>query len=1060
MSSPGPTEQLSPWRRLFEEVRRAAGNRRDHDGIQGSINWLRKQMESRGANPNVVRNIIYRDKGRLADKRVLFEILSDLAKQSGGAPLRAPEIEGLLAPTRNGEAEVLQLLGREKKRAYKQFVDGVRAAEHPKLLIVGRAGSGKTLLLDYVEEALTAWQPRPLRLEFGAGYLSSSLTRLALAVGVAPAVIESKLAKIGVSGAFAVQADAQAEVARTINDAIRAADEPLVLLAHVSRPPAAEESLGGAPLRLNTPEVPRVNTAEWLWLSLFEPLTRLPRVSLLVSMTEVPARVVTAHGGFEEPVRLSPPTIAEARRFVRARLPNLEPRQQEEVARRAGRSYEELRTLTLLAEVRVELPDEGAVTRGESAIHVNQLASLVNSTSDERLADFLTSVAVLSLPEYPAFEARALKAVREHGEETSPLELSFLDQLPAGSESWRPFSRQFGRLLRRNLSTARPERFRDLNLRAARYYREAAELDPSGECATRHVHHLLHGRDWTSLIAWIHRFGIQPSLVRPLWADALAELPAGPQLEEIAHQVASHYVRLGAYDHPDASRAFLVLSSSDQASLRAWALIQRAEGAAARGQVRVAEELLAQCPRSGDAMREVEAALVRATVARWRSSLDEAARLVETVARPLLAGVAPDDRDSRVARAKSAVWAGLIAKDRGDLRTALEEFARVEPGDELVEARVAFQQGDVQLMLGRFDAAKTSLDLAVELSRRNQALIAEQARYLSRRGTLYRRRGEIDLALADFEAARAILADDQEVAEPERAFREARGNEEYALALLADGRFEQAILLFEENISAFEQYSSGFGLDASYRVLRSTLRLALAYLFRSLGQPYRLPLIRPLEQTAAGGDLDHARSLHAAVRGGLADHSGIRLQWMLRRNIRLVGSLMADSPEQAQAEAHCALVEARHPFQEAESLAYLAWASLRAGDHRQALDHSIAAVSTLDTVATAGERSDLGLRAWLTSMSIRGHLHTGESEKAVSMLVRWLSQRSLQPLHEPVLRVFGQTVEDSGRFEALQLPSLSRLLRFEPYQPGGRMRLPDELMARWRAAERCSLGLA
>ena len=84
------SDPSSPWRRIFEDVRESVGNERDEHGVLGSINWLRHQMEVRGANPNVVRNIIYRDKGKLPDKRVLFQILDDLWRRRGHGPLRSP----------------------------------------------------------------------------------------------------------------------------------------------------------------------------------------------------------------------------------------------------------------------------------------------------------------------------------------------------------------------------------------------------------------------------------------------------------------------------------------------------------------------------------------------------------------------------------------------------------------------------------------------------------------------------------------------------------------------------------------------------------------------------------------------------------------------------------------------------------------------------------------------------------------------------------------------------------------------------------------------------------
>ena len=89
-----PTPETNPWRRIFEDVREVVGNARDETGMVGSINWLRKRMEQRGANPNVVRNIIYRDKGKLSDKRVLFEILNELWETSGRAALAGARVGG------------------------------------------------------------------------------------------------------------------------------------------------------------------------------------------------------------------------------------------------------------------------------------------------------------------------------------------------------------------------------------------------------------------------------------------------------------------------------------------------------------------------------------------------------------------------------------------------------------------------------------------------------------------------------------------------------------------------------------------------------------------------------------------------------------------------------------------------------------------------------------------------------------------------------------------------------------------------------------------------------
>jgi hypothetical protein len=176
-------------------------------------------------------------------------------------------------------------------------------------------------------------------------------------LGVPADLFETRLIKIGLASPFAVQADAQAEVARVILNAVRAQEAPVILL-HISQTAVAlePEMLGMAPLRLNSPEVPRVSAAEWLWLTLLEPLSRLPGLSLLVTMAELPRRAAQQLGHFDEPIKLSPPSASEAKRFVRARLPYLSLPQQEVIVQRAGRSYEDLRTLTLLAEIREATP--------------------------------------------------------------------------------------------------------------------------------------------------------------------------------------------------------------------------------------------------------------------------------------------------------------------------------------------------------------------------------------------------------------------------------------------------------------------------------------------------------------------------------------------------------------------------------------------------------------------------------------------------------------------------------------------------------------------------------
>ncbi|HLR46474.1 MAG TPA: hypothetical protein VK092_04890, partial [Deinococcales bacterium] len=630
-----------------------------------------------------------------------------------------------------------------------------------------------------------------------------------------------RLIKIGAASAFAVQADAQADVARVLFDAVRqqAGETAPIILLQVSRHVATTEELSGVPLRLNTPDVPRVRAGEWLWQALIEPLSRIHGISMLVSVTDVPPRMLSQSGVFGEPVKLSPPTVSEARRFIRARLPQLPAKQQDELVQRSGRSFEELRTLTLLAELREPLHDDDTGRQ-----HLSQLVRLVDSATDPRLREFLTVLAVAAPAEFVSFPLPLLTDLRaSRTEEPGSLEQAFLDPVPARKNHFRPFSRKLVRRLRGHLRDNRTAEFRRLNLEAADWYRSTAEAEPRSEEAMRYIHHLFEAREWTRLDDWMRRHSVPQSLLQDIWASARHELTRRALLLNSAPGVATHYVKLGSYNHPDVLEALKPLSSSDDPDVRIWTALKRAEGAALRGQFEQAENLLANWEQTASALLNAEAAVVRASIARWRGQLDEAARLVGEEARPLLSEVSADLANGRLLHAKVAIAAGLVEKDRGNMELALEEFSSVEPGDDLIEARVAYQKGDVLLRLGRYDASLQQLDLAVDLARRSEALISEQTRFLSRRGMLHGLRGDHDLAESDFSAARSILeqeagADGHLLSELpggllERDFWLARSSEDHALVLLKAGDFQRAIFLLTDNLRIFSLYGSTFNVD-------------------------------------------------------------------------------------------------------------------------------------------------------------------------------------------------------------------------------------------------------
>jgi tetratricopeptide (TPR) repeat protein len=1032
--------------------------------VLGSINWLRHQMEVRGANPNVVRNIIYRDKGKLPDKRVLFQILDDLWRQRGHGPLRSPELEVLLAPGSGNDQEVLQLLGREKRRAYRTFVQGVRSGADPRLVVVGKTGSGKTLLSDYIQQALEVAPPaadRIVRLEFSGTDLATALARLGARLGAPSEVLQAKLVRIGASSAFAVQADAQADVARTIVDAARAFTGRQVLLLHVSQSLGGQESLGLSPLRLNTADVPRVSAAEWLWVSLVEPLSKLPGTAMLVSMTDLPLRAQQRLGEFDGPIRLTPPTAGEARRFVRARLPNATPAQHEEIVRRAGRSFEELRTLTLLAEIRDPNSDAG---HADAAKSMTQLAQLLDVSGDDRLRGFLAALAVLSVPDFASFPRTALAELRPAAHQAlSNLEGAFLDAIPGRHDEVRCFSRQLARALRERLQVGQPARYRELNRHAAATYHEAAEADPQGEVATRYLAHLFEARDWEGLASWMHAHPTQQALVRRIWIAATQELVDGPRLERVAVQVAAHYVKLGTYQHPDVRDAFAVLAASNDVDARAWTILKRTEGLILRGHYDQAAELLATLPATRDAVLRAEAALARASIERWRGDLVRASGFVREEAHAAIAAAGPSAAADTV-RAKIGLWSGLIAKDLGDLEGALAAFDAIPRADDLDAARVAFQRGDVFMKLGRFDRALAAMDTAVALAHRSEALVAEQTRYLARRGTVHRRLGDLDRAFADFaEARRVLLAARPEegrrrdaTEEADRAFWLARVDDEAGLASLAAGRYDEAMLAFAADLERFRRYADTQGVDATYRVLRSRLRLALAYGCRAVGQPFRRPFAITAALDGSGPDLRHARELIASVLARIdAAPDGSRLG-TLARDTLLAANLFAPDGAAALAAAERALAVSRYAYQLAQAHAHAACGALRSGDPDLAERHLVLArAASAETVAGVEheERGDLELQAWCYALDAFAAIHRGDLAVAAARIGAGLRRPELAPYHTALLQQFGDAVEE----RELDAGAAARLIAdhapIDRTEGLGALRLADALVAGWRGGD-------
>ncbi len=1097
MSEPTADEDIrepgghdSPWRAVFDSLRQTAAGRRDAAGAIGSINWLRHAMELHGANPNVVRNIIYRDKGRLPDKRALYQVLMDLSQQLTGEPLDVPALAWLASPYAAAEQEVMQVLGREQRRAYRILIGGVRERIGPKVLITGKPGSGKTILTDYLEEGLALEGGDGLkvaRTEFVAPDLADALARLATAVGVDPDLVESRLMRVTIGSAFAVQADAQAEIARLILDAARQRrDGQLVLLVRLSRGLCQSGTMAGVPLRLNNPDVERVNALDWLWLTLLRPLSTLPELSLFVNVSELPKSAHTAPGAFGPAIRLSPPTVTESRRFVRARLPDAGEADIEQIVAVAARSYEELRTLALLAQARTG--SLGATGLKERSLE--QLSQLSGPAGETELRTFLATMAVLATPDFDGYPEDALiDLLGRRRRRLSEFELSFLDPVPRSPGYHRPFSRQLARLISVRLESEEPERHLDLHLRAAAWYRKRAEEesavthagdaggdsagtgvtdgDRTDQLSARYIHHALAAADWEGVAAWLEERGLPYQLLQRVWHRARESDVESGLLERIARQVAAHFVRLGAYQHLEAVRAFELLSASPSATLRAWAAGKRAEGEVAQGRFERALALLDSAPATDDRTVRAVQALARAGVERWRGDLGAAALQLAEATRGFKPGHEPRNRAERDVLAKVKLAEALLQKDRGELK---EAFATLSDdglaADDLTRARLAFQRGDVAARLGLLDTALSEFDLSVSLSRGSDALEQEQGRFLARRGSLLRLRGDLSASRRDFAAARERLAS-AKTDPSEAAFWSARVADEEAYTLLAEARFEDAALSLTAALAAFRSYEQRHGVDATFRILRASLRLGVCYALQDLRQPLRRPfsavsisLVSPAVTRMQGGVEDLLQTVEERLGSTpSADANGHLLG--LRHDALLFATLLGDPQGTAPERARSALAASRTPYEKAKAHSAAAALALRLSDAdaaSEALESAAGEIATsvlgAPLTAVADERGDLGLLAQLAAHRSAAGLLARDLHAATEALCDALETSDLEHFHEDLLRAFGTTAEALAVGGAwLRQRRVRSLLGVNGTGPSTPARLPDALVAAWRSRQ-------
>ncbi|PNY82776.1 hypothetical protein CVO96_00400 [Deinococcus koreensis] len=961
------------WRAVLTDLRAHLPAPTSGRQVRGSLRWLEAEMLAQGANPAALRNIVYRDVGTPQDKAALRSILAELA-QEVGRPL-----PGAVTPAPPPALpEGLELLGRSKKRAYRQFLAGVRAGRAPRLIVTGRAGAGKTVLLGGVAQALEA-----------AGV---AVRRLSLSGDAAPtlALGESR------GGAYAVQAQAQADAAR------RAVPEAGVWLIRVTD----DLHFAGEPPRdLQGRPIP---AARWAVDALLE---RAPAgVGVLLALESRRGLDSLQH----EVIELTPPTRAEARRYLMARL-GVPAQEADALVRDTGRHLDRL---TLLVSLRsgdpgaghlLSDPDTRRLVEASAALHAADLGR-----GDQPWPGALLRAALGQEPRRLPPHARALlRGSEDAGWSPSPV-------LQA---AWPAVSLEARQRGLERLADAEPG------------------ADPSSPADQEALLPVRLGAmallgDWAGLAAWVGTHPDDSRHLPPLW-PLIRQSAGGTERETLARAVVSHHAGRGEYTESRIRDALFTLLESSRDPVRAWARVKLAESSleggamdAARSQLQhpeVASIVAARAPLDAwTVAAQADALLVEAALARWQGDLVAATR-------------AAGDPRTAVGGPRALLWRGLIAKDAGRWQEALEALQSVPASSPLLSARARYQEGDLRLRLGQATLALGALQDAAARLLSAGAAAEERARVLARSATALRRLGRPLEAQAQLERALALVPDD-----PRRrldAVPRARLLSEGLPILLALGRPDEALAQGAAALALLRR-SDLRPAETAYRERRTRYRLALAYLTRGLGVPYLQPFGGP---QADHPDLAQARTL---LDGLIAQApGGSDREQMLLFDMRLSRALAEPEPLRALEHAGWALEMTAHPYEEAQARAMRAEARLRSGQADAALLDINRAHALLRRVHSgpgvpggpdAGLRPpDPGLLAQLLALEARASIQEGA--RTLSWLSGALGERELAPFRPGVWREAGLALE-RGHPDPWAV-----LLAFAPGHPLDDLRPPDAL---------------
>ncbi|MFC5847981.1 hypothetical protein [Deinococcus petrolearius] len=946
------------WRGALEQLRaaRPPGAERGAGPQPGSLRWLEAELGRRGGNPAALRNIVYRDTGTPADKALLAGLLRELAAGMELAlDLHVPDVAAPLP-------DELELLGRAKKRVYKGFLAALRAGRAPRVVVAGRAGAGKTVLLDHLSRALERGGVPVTRLNL-SGEVGDGLALPPVAGRSFAALAERQRAAVA-----AVAPARGAWLVRVAGELRFAGDPP--------RGPGGAATTPGA-------------WAAALWAA------APPGVALLLALEDPrgwPAELAPVTG-------LRPPTQAEAQAYLMEKL-GLPRAAAGALARETGRNLDRL---TLLAGAEATGPDPAPDLAGLTDPDVCRLAAAFAMLDGawpgdagarphpEAALDAALGVPLARLPLHARVQARPVPG--------------------------RPGEWQVAPALR----ALRP-RLAPAALDAARERLSAPGTQVPG---AYRVGALVTGGDWAGLRRWLLAAPDDAQFLPPWWPAVRAAAPSHGR-EPLARLVVAHYAGRGEYGHPQARDALFFLLASEEGGVRAWARVKLAESrldagdpetaAAQLAEPEVRLALSAQAPADPWTLAaQADALLVQGALARWRGDLAAATRAVhdprtaQSGARALLwRGLIAKD---------AGRWAEALADLRAvpDHSPLLSARARYQEGD--LRLRLGQPAAARALLLevaGRLDRAGAPPE---EQARS----LARAATALRRLGDPAGALRLLERALALVPGTSPGPGTDGVV----RARLLSEGVPVLlALNRPGDALAQVAGALDLLRASGARRAEAAYRVRRTvYRAALAYLTRGLGrrYQHPLLGAGLGAGLDAALEARRDHPDLAHARAL---LEGLLREGSGASdREQVLTFDLHLALALAEPDSEAALAHAGRALAMTDHPYAGAQAHAARAEARLRAGRPEAVLAdvnraHALLRRVGADLGDLTAAHPDPGLHAQLLTLEACA-LAGDPAETGTAQTLAWLRAElaapELAPFRDGVWREVGAALERAGQ---------------------------------------------